>query len=117
MRASTSASHACGSTSFIFAVTMRLYRLAARTPPASEPANSHDFLLCRGLHNRNYAHHVIMHSSPREAPARLARWRFPARPTAHNSKALEELHQLVRRAIPAGARSDRLQPVEGALLH
>ena len=29
MRASTSASHACGSTSFIFAVTMRLYRLAA----------------------------------------------------------------------------------------
>ena len=40
MRASTSASHACGSTSFIFAVTMRLYMVAARAPPRSEPANS-----------------------------------------------------------------------------
>jgi len=66
---------------------------------------------------RNYAHRVIMRSSPREAAAGLTRWRFPARRTAHNSKALKELHQLARRAIPAGARSDRLQPVEGALLH
>src|ERR1700755_3013096 len=42
--ASTSASQACGSTSFIFAVTMRLYIAAARCPPRSEPAKSHDFL-------------------------------------------------------------------------
>jgi len=66
---------------------------------------------------RNYAHRVIMRSSPREAPARLTHQRFPARRTAHNSKALKELHQLVRWPIPTRARSDRLQAVEGALLH
>src|ERR1019366_1520702 len=44
MRASTSAIQAGGSTSFIVAVTMMLYMAAARCPPRSEPANSHDFL-------------------------------------------------------------------------
>ena len=43
MRARTSASQACGSTSFIFAVTMMLYMAAVRCPPRSEPANNHDF--------------------------------------------------------------------------
>src|SRR5450759_3825751 len=67
---------------------------------------------------RNYAHHVIMRSSSRETPAeRLTRRRLPAPQTAHNSKALKELHQLVRRPIPAGAGPSRLQPVERALLH
>ena len=66
---------------------------------------------------RNYARHVIMRSSPKGAPAGLTRRRIPARRTAHNSKALKELHQLVRGSIPAGARSDRLQPVESALFH
>jgi hypothetical protein len=37
-----SASQAWGSTSFILAVTIRLYMNAARSPPRSEPANSHD---------------------------------------------------------------------------
>src|ERR1700677_1570829 len=54
MRLSTSASHACGSTPFIFAVTMRLYMSAARRPPRSDPQNNHDFRLCRDLHNQNY---------------------------------------------------------------
>ena len=71
MRASTSASQACGSTSFILAVTIRLYMTAARWPPRSEPQNNHDLRLCRGLHKRNYAQHVIMRSSSRGAP------RFP----------------------------------------
>ena len=44
MRARTSASQACGSTPFILAVTIRLYMAAARSPPRSEPQNSHDFL-------------------------------------------------------------------------
>src|SRR3954447_17506327 len=44
MRARTSASQACGSTSFNLAVTIRLQSAAARCPPRSEPANSHDFL-------------------------------------------------------------------------
>ena len=44
MRASTSASQACGSMSFILAVTISLYIAAARSPPRSEPANNHDFL-------------------------------------------------------------------------
>src|SRR6185437_1885539 len=44
MRDSTSASQACGSASFIFAVMMRLYMAAARSPPRSDPQNSHDFL-------------------------------------------------------------------------
>src|SRR5262249_26587122 len=44
IRDSTSASQACGSTSFILAVTMRLYMAAARSPPRSDPQNSHDFL-------------------------------------------------------------------------
>ncbi len=39
MRKRTSASHACGSTPFILAVTMRLYVAAARWPPRSEPQN------------------------------------------------------------------------------
>src|SRR6266404_1673420 len=43
IRARTSASQACGSTSFILAVTMMLYMAAARCPPRSEPANNHDF--------------------------------------------------------------------------
>src|SRR5439155_22932328 len=42
MRASTSASQVCGSMSFIFAVTIRLYMAAARWPPRSEPVKSHD---------------------------------------------------------------------------
>jgi hypothetical protein len=42
MRARTSASQACGSMSFIFALTIRLYITAARSPPRSEPQNSHD---------------------------------------------------------------------------
>src|ERR1700733_12209608 len=44
MRARTSASQACGSISFILAVTIRLYITAARSPPRSEPQNNQDFL-------------------------------------------------------------------------
>src|SRR6202022_3962279 len=36
MRAKTSASQACGSTSFILAVTTRMYMTAARSPPRSD---------------------------------------------------------------------------------
>src|SRR5215213_9167810 len=43
MRASTSASQARGSTPFSLAVMMREYMAAARSPPRSLPANSHDF--------------------------------------------------------------------------
>jgi hypothetical protein len=39
MRAKTSASQACGSMSFILAVTIKLYITAARSPPRSEPQN------------------------------------------------------------------------------
>src|SRR6516164_11585633 len=42
MRASTSASHACGSTPLSRAVWISVYMTAARSPPRSEPANSHD---------------------------------------------------------------------------
>ena len=41
MRRSTSASQACGSRPLSFAVAMRVYIAAARSPPRSEPANSH----------------------------------------------------------------------------
>src|SRR5690606_33988584 len=44
MRAMTSASHACGSMSFRFAVPIREYMKAARCPPRSDPAKSQDFL-------------------------------------------------------------------------
>ena len=118
MRASTSASQACGSTSFILAVTIRLYMTAARWPPRSEPQNNHDLRLWRPLHKRNYAHHVIMRSSPAEsACGTYSSTTSRAQRTAHNSKALKELHQLVGGTIPPGARSDWLQPIEGALLH
>lgn len=43
-RARTSASHACGSMSFIFAVTIKEYMKAALSPPRSEPAKSQDLL-------------------------------------------------------------------------
>src|SRR5690606_16295207 len=43
-RPSTSASQACGSTSFILAVTIREYMKAARSPPRGDPAKSHAFL-------------------------------------------------------------------------
>lgn len=42
--ASTSESQACGSTSLSRAVWINVYMTAARSPPLSEPANSHDFL-------------------------------------------------------------------------
>ena len=41
-RANTSASQACGSMPFSFAVAIRLYMTAARSPPRFEPQNSHD---------------------------------------------------------------------------
>jgi hypothetical protein len=44
MRARTSASQACGSTSLSFAVWTSVYMTAARSAPRSDPANSHDFL-------------------------------------------------------------------------
>src|SRR5258708_20682581 len=43
MRASPSASQACGSTSLSFVVVMRVATTAARSAPRSEPAKSHDF--------------------------------------------------------------------------
>lgn len=42
MRASTSASQACGSTSLSFAVMMRVAMRVARSGPRSEPAKSQD---------------------------------------------------------------------------
>src|ERR1700730_10849567 len=42
MLASTSASHTCGSTPFKRAVWINVYMIAVRSPPRSEPANSHD---------------------------------------------------------------------------
>src|ERR1041385_7638312 len=42
MRRSTSASQACGSMPLSLAVTISVYIAAARSPPRSEPANSHD---------------------------------------------------------------------------
>ena len=44
MRSRTSASQACGLTLLRLAVPMSVYIAAARAPPRSEPANSHDFL-------------------------------------------------------------------------
>lgn len=61
---------------------------------------------------RNYAQ-FVMGSACRTA----TRWRSPARRTAHNSKALKELHQVVKRPIPGGVGPSRLQPSESALLH
>ena len=43
MRASTSASQACGSTSLSLAVMISVAMTAARWAPRSEPANSHAF--------------------------------------------------------------------------
>jgi hypothetical protein len=60
MRARTSASQAWGSISFILAEMIRPYRIAARWPPRSLPANSHAFLLCESIHSRNYAQPSIM---------------------------------------------------------
>src|SRR5579859_2550216 len=42
MRARTSASQACGSTPFILQEMIRLYMIAARWPPRSEPQKSHE---------------------------------------------------------------------------
>jgi hypothetical protein len=42
MRRKTSASQACGPMPLSLAVAMRVYIAAARSPPRSEPANSHD---------------------------------------------------------------------------
>lgn len=66
---------------------------------------------------RNYAQGAIMRSSPREGHAELRSRRLPARRTAHNSEALKKPHQLVRRPIPTGGRSDWLKAVESALFH
>ena len=42
MRRKTSASQACGPMPLSLAVAIRVYIAAARSPPRSEPANSHD---------------------------------------------------------------------------
>ena len=52
MRASTSASQACGSTSLSFAVVISVVMAAARSAPRSEPAKSHDFLAKRKTSER-----------------------------------------------------------------
>ena len=77
IRLRTSASQACGSTLLSLAVPMRVYIAAARTPPRSEPQNSHDFrpkaiplsalsaALCRHRHNAAHADNRIMPRSGR----------------------------------------------------
>src|SRR5450755_2588544 len=118
MRASTSASHARGSTSFSFAVTINEYIAAARSPPRSDPANSQALRLWIDVHNRNYVRSRIMYSSY---------WRRSMRPNVigdftrrrhgHNSEVLEEAHQLIRRPIRCVRGLDRLHSGESTLLH
>ncbi len=50
MRESTSASHACGSISFIFAMTIRLYLAAARMPPLNVLRACQNRVGQRGFH-------------------------------------------------------------------
>jgi hypothetical protein len=63
-RVSTSVSQASGSWPLAFAVASRLMMAAARLPAVSEPANNQFLRLCGAPHNRNYAKHSIMQSSP-----------------------------------------------------
>jgi uncharacterized protein YcbK (DUF882 family) len=56
MRANTSASQACGSTSFILAVVISVAMTAARSAPRSEPANSHDLRAGAGRDSRRNRH-------------------------------------------------------------
>ena len=64
MRKRTSASHACGSTPFILAVTMRLYMAAARRPPRSDPQNNQDFRPSATPRSPRSAALVEMHTRP-----------------------------------------------------
>ena len=110
-------SHAWGSTPFILQVSMREAMTAQFSAPASWPAKRAFLRLWRPLHNRNYAHPLIMCSSLRRCLQVLPRWRLSTQRTAHNSKALKELHQLIWWPIPTGARPDGSQSIKGALLH
>ena len=68
--------------------------------------------------SRNYGQPAIMRSSPFRRP-RNARHslRFPARRTAHNSEALQKLHQPIGRSVTRDGCSRWLEPVKGAFLH
>ena len=66
---------------------------------------------------RNYVQSRIMRSSTARMALRAGRYHgFPRRRTAHNSKALQKLHQLIRRSVPRDFGSEGLQPAEGTLL-
>ena len=66
---------------------------------------------------RNYVESRIMRSSTARMALRAGRYHgFPRRRTAHNSKALEKLPQLIRWSIPRDFGSEGLQPAEGTLL-
>src|SRR5829696_5576985 len=88
MRASTSASQACGSTSLSLAVMIRVAMAAARSAPRSEPANSHE-------------------RRPRAKPLR-------ARSAAMSGQALQDdPGLLVLRPATPTARLDDLKPPKG----
>lgn len=106
-----------GSTSHILQFAIRLASNAQFSAPTSCPAKREFFRLCRGLHNRNYARPLIMCSSLRRCLQVPPCWRLSTQRTAHNSKALKELHQLIWWPIPTGARPDGSQSIKGALLH
>lgn len=66
---------------------------------------------------RNYVQLRIMRSPTARMALRAGRYHgFPRRRTAHNSKALEKLPQLIRRSVPRDFGSEGLQPAEGTLL-
>ena len=80
MRERISASQACGSTPFIFAVTMRLYMAAARCPPRSDPQNSHDFLPSAIPRSPRSAALLDRHTRPSSRNSVNAVQRVPIRP-------------------------------------
>gem|GEM_PF-5544413 len=65
-------SHAAGFSPLSLAVPSKVWMAAARCPARSEPTNNPFFLLCKALHNKNYAQSVIMLSKYRKSAAHLA---------------------------------------------
>ena len=71
--------HTCGSIAFILQVSISEAMMAQFSAPASWPAKRAFLRLCRGLHNRNYAHPLVMCSSLREKLHFLwHRWKIAA---------------------------------------
>jgi hypothetical protein len=89
-------------------------RIDQLSAPRSLPANNEFFLVWQYCHTRNYAKLRIMRSPVPNFPRTN---HFQGSGLRIISKAVKELHQLIRSSVPREVGYGRLQLTQGAFLH